>query len=184
MPYSVKSSTARNSARADMRSHQFRIWVSPFPKDSMFYTDSSGTFVKMDSQGKTPGNTLDLVCLRCHSDWNIADAYLIAQNIHQEGLEVETGKGQSSPRKFSLTGNFPNPFNSATAIEFYLARESRVTLSVFDVNGKLVEKLVEGILPHGKHRITFNAESLPSGIYFCRLVSPQGALTKKMILLK
>ena len=184
MPYSVKTASVRNEYRADMRSHQFKIWVTTFPKDSMFITDSTGTYVRLDSRGQVHGNTLDVVCLRCHSSWNIADAYPIAENIHQEGLDITPGLRNSPPAGFALSQNYPNPFNGETNIEFSLQTGGFITLTVFDLNGKLVDTILNQNLSAGAHNVAFQAKDLPSGFYFCRLANVNESVVKKMLILK
>ncbi|MEK6755709.1 MAG: T9SS type A sorting domain-containing protein, partial [Bacteroidota bacterium] len=97
-----------------------------------------------------------------------------------------------SPREFLLEQNYPNPFNPTTAISFQLSANSYVTLSVFDVLGREVAVLVNGEKPGGVYRITWDASSLPSGIYVYRLQARhssggqvgQFTHSKKLILLK
>lgn len=85
---------------------------------------------------------------------------------------------------FALKQNFPNPFNPETTIEFAVDNPTNVRLSVFNVIGQKVAELVNEQMNAGTHKVTFNAESLPSGIYFYELRI--GSLSKimKMSLLK
>ncbi len=75
----------------------------------------------------------------------------------------------TAPAVFSLGNNYPNPFNPATTINFTLAEQSMVTLSVYNAIGERVAVLVNGELPSGFHIAEFNASNLPSGIYIYRL---------------
>ena len=81
------------------------------------------------------------------------------------------------PVNFQLSQNFPNPFNPSTTIIFYLPATERVAMKVFDVTGREVETLVDGVVPAGEHRLDWNATGLASGVYFCRMsaVSAGGA---------
>lgn len=88
------------------------------------------------------------------------------------------------PTEFELTQNYPNPFNPSTVIGFGLPTSSQVRLAVFNILGQQVRVLYEGHLEAGNHQIDFNAENLPSGIYFYRLTHDGGALTRKMMLVK
>ena len=83
-----------------------------------------------------------------------------------------------------LIGAYPNPFNPTTQISFRLPREDFVKLSVYDVTGILVDRVVSGIQSAGEHVVEWNATSLPSGIYFYRLEVGNFSETRKMILLK
>lgn len=87
-------------------------------------------------------------------------------------------------RPFQLKQNYPNPFNPLTTIEFSLSRSQHVLLKVFDITGKEIALLINGKLPPGLHKITFEAGSLASGIYFYQLQTNGFSETKKMALLK
>jgi hypothetical protein len=90
------------------------------------------------------------------------------------------------PKKFALEQNYPNPFNPATTIAYQLAKESHVTLKIYDVIGREVAELVNQNQAAGKYRIVFSSESknLTTGIYFYRLTADNFTSVKKMILLK
>ncbi|APF17231.1 peptidase S8 and S53 subtilisin kexin sedolisin [Caldithrix abyssi DSM 13497] len=89
-----------------------------------------------------------------------------------------------SPETFALLQNYPNPFNPLTTIEYYLPKTQRVTLRVYNARGQLIQTLVEGQQFKGTKKIVFNASNLASGIYFYRLKTEQGQLTRKMVLIK
>ena len=88
------------------------------------------------------------------------------------------------PSQFILEQNYPNPFNPSTTISFSLPSSEFVTLKVFDVLGNEIETLVNEEKPVGSYEITWNAEDLPSGIYFYKIQSGSFGETKKMLLLK
>jgi len=97
------------------------------------------------------------------------------------------------PTEFSLHQNFPNPFNPATKISFYLPQDSKVNLVVYDLLGREVTRLVNNESKvAGNYTYDFNAASLSSGVYFYKLVvsssNPINAgnysETKRMVLLK
>jgi photosystem II stability/assembly factor-like uncharacterized protein len=87
-------------------------------------------------------------------------------------------------RNFSLSQNFPNPFNPSTSIEYAIGSMQFVTLKVYDVLGNEVVTLVNEEKPAGEYKVEFNATGLPSGIYFYKLVAGEYTQTRKMILLK
>lgn len=92
---------------------------------------------------------------------------------------------QETPGPFAtLAQNYPNPFNPETNISFELAEASFVSLRVFDLQGRLVDTLVNKTLPAGPHAVSFDAQHLASGTYLYRLESPGGVQTKKMVLLR
>ena len=98
------------------------------------------------------------------------------------GVEKETAA--LIPRKFSLEQNYPNPFNPNTVISWQLAVGSDVELSVYDLLGQKVAKLVSEKQKAGYHEIEFNGQNLSSGIYFYRIEAGEFHDVKKMLLLK
>jgi hypothetical protein len=88
------------------------------------------------------------------------------------------------PKAYALSQNYPNPFNPTTEIAFALPKSGLTTLKVYDLLGREVTTLVNRSLQAGDHRLSFDASSLASGIYFYRLESGSFSATKKMILLK
>ena len=88
------------------------------------------------------------------------------------------------PADFGLQQNYPNPFNPATAVRYSLERASRVRLSVYDRAGREVAVLAEGIQAAGEHTAVFSGANLASGVYFCRLETGEGVVTRKMVLQK
>ena len=89
------------------------------------------------------------------------------------------------PSSYSLSQNYPNPFNPSTKIDYALKVNGKVTLMVYDVLGREVATLVNGVQSAGVHSVTFNADNLPSGVYIYSLQTPDGnRFTKKMILMK
>jgi len=73
------------------------------------------------------------------------------------------------PTEFSLSNNYPNPFNPTTKIEFSVPAKANVALVVFNALGQEVAKLAEQEYAAGIHSVTFNAAGLTSGVYFCKL---------------
>jgi hypothetical protein len=90
----------------------------------------------------------------------------------------------AAPTTFAVTGAYPNPFNPSTSISFTLPEASRVTLNVYDVNGRQVASLVNGTLNAGSHKVTFDGSSLSSGVYLYVLKGSNQTATGKMVLLK
>lgn len=88
------------------------------------------------------------------------------------------------PDKFVLYQNYPNPFNPNTVISWELATGSKVRLEIYNILGEKLKILIDKYYNSGKYSLTFNAEDLPSGIYFYRLISEDFIQTKKMILLR
>ncbi|CAF4579738.1 unnamed protein product [Rotaria sp. Silwood1] len=88
------------------------------------------------------------------------------------------------PDKFLLRQNYPNPFNPETTIKFEIPQNDFVNLSVYDLNGRLIEELVNEKLFGGTYEVNFTAKNLSSGIYFYKLLSSSFTETRRMILVK
>ena len=101
-----------------------------------------------------------------------------------EGSYVDIEEETALPTEIRLTQNYPNPFNPTTQIAFTLPAAQRVTLQVFDMSGRLVATLVDGMQPMGVNEVTFDASSLASGVYMYRLTGDGVSLLNKMTLLK
>lgn len=104
---------------------------------------------------------------------------------------AEPGSGNGVPAGFQLLQNYPNPFNPATTIRYAVPTTSRVKLSIYNITGQQVATLVNGVHAAGSFEIRWEAENLPSGIYFYRLdaFATNGrqrhfSEVRKMILLK
>ncbi len=88
------------------------------------------------------------------------------------------------PERVVLEPNHPNPFNPVTTLAYQLDRPAEVRLAVYDVLGREVTVLAEGLQPAGRHEVVFEARGLPSGLYFYRLQTPTRTLTRTMMLLR
>jgi hypothetical protein len=89
-----------------------------------------------------------------------------------------------SPLAFSLLSIFPNPFNAETSIKFELSNSNLISLAIYNIEGKEVEKLAEGWQEAGSYEIKFDASNLPSGLYFARLKAENFEQTQKLLLIK
>ena len=89
-----------------------------------------------------------------------------------------------TPYRFKLEQNYPNPFNPSTTIEYSIARESMVSVKIFNILGQEVKTLVSENKAPGNYNIRFNASDLSSGIYFYSLRADNYFQVKKMMLLK
>lgn len=95
--------------------------------------------------------------------------------------------GTDLPGETLLHPNFPNPFNPSTVIGFQLSGDhigSPVRLAVFDVLGREVAVLADGVMPAGAHQVVFDASGLASGMYLYRLSAGGQVTTRRMMLVK
>jgi len=100
---------------------------------------------------------------------------------YSQSVEAQVENG---PRVFSLSQNYPDPFNPTTKISYTLRSDGKVRLAVYDILGSEVGVLVDGVQTAGSHQVEFSGSTLGSGIYFYKLESSGQTLIKKMILLK
>ncbi len=88
------------------------------------------------------------------------------------------------PGTYALKQNFPNPFNPSTKINFDIPKSSFVTLKVYDVTGRVVANLLNQNVAAGKFEYEWNANNMPSGVYFYTLRAGDFTQTRKMVLVK
>jgi hypothetical protein len=112
---------------------------------------------------------------------------IYAQNINYDGTYgMPTGISNTgiTANKFELYQNYPNPFNPVTNIKYQIARNSFVTLKIYDLLGKEVETLFSGNQNSGTYELNWNAVKYSSGMYFCKITAGEFTDVKKLMLLK
>lgn len=92
--------------------------------------------------------------------------------------------GSTKPKEYGLYHNFPNPFNPKTTIIADIKEKGNVRIEIYSVSGEKIATLFSGILEAGRHRFTWDAENLPSGVYIYRMAAGNLDISKKMVLLK
>jgi choice-of-anchor B domain-containing protein len=143
-----------------------------------------------DTRPSTNGNTFS----GCWGVYMFPSGKIIASDM-QTGLYVVkptiliTNAGNinnSIPDNFSLSQNFPNPFNPETNIKFSLPKNSQVSLTIFNVAGQQIAELVNDRRDAGEYEIRFDAAryGLTSGVYFYKLQTEGFSETKRMVLIK
>ena len=154
-------------------------------------TDTAWTQVAYDISGVADGQAT--VYLRWtmgttdsswqYSGWNIDDVEIwgLAGTLSAAGDEV--------PGPRLAVGNHPNPFNPLTRVTFALDRDGPVSLAVYDVQGRLVRRLVSDSLEAGSHTAVWDGSDdsgrrVGSGVYFARLVAGGQVVQHKMVMLK
>lgn len=119
---------------------------------------------------KLPGDNLPGAC----DSWELRgwddDDYEIKPDLpYREGITLNAS---------------PNPFNAEVYLEYALPYDMVVELGMFDVKGRKVTELAGGFYPQGRHRVKWNADGIPSGIYFYRLKGESFTVTGKCLLLR
>ena len=96
-------------------------------------------------------------------------------------IQVENN---SVPIEFGITSVYPNPFNSTTIIRYSLPSEQHVSIQIYELDGRLVEQLVDSQHQAGSFQVTFNGENLASGIYIIKMTSASCKVLKKTVLVR
>ncbi len=93
-------------------------------------------------------------------------------------------KGDELPMQFRLSQNFPNPFNPTTTIQYSVNSSQYVSLKVYDMFGREITELVHERKAPGNYEVRWNADGMPSGLYFYRLTTSASSVSKKMALIR
>jgi hypothetical protein len=137
-------------------------------------------YVYRDGQAFSHGLVIAYILVMVDQDsQRFAAAYL---NV--DGRPQAAAQNALLPHSQGLLSCYPNPFNSSTTLSLIQERSSQARVSVFDITGREVRTIHEGVLEAGEHRFTFDGAGLPSGIYFARLESAGLVKTQKLLLLK
>jgi hypothetical protein len=121
------------------------------------------------------------------------DGYLTGGDVLTSSVILHTSNGgfndvgkwgKGFPRTQKLEQNFPNPFNPTTTVSFAMSHSSFVTLRVYDLLGREVATLVNGLEEPGFKSVTWDASNVPSGLYFYRLTTEVFTETKRLLLIK
>ncbi|MGH1364209.1 MAG: YCF48-related protein [Calditrichia bacterium] len=122
--------------------------------------------------------------------WSIqsVDAAFLGSAVASGSFTIgnPTGIGDETniPNQFTFFPNYPNPFNPSTTFRFSIPERTIVNLKVYDINGRLVQTLVNQNLNAGEHNYQWNASGVASGTYFVRLSTSQHEQTQRVLLLK
>jgi hypothetical protein len=112
------------------------------------------------------------------------DVAASAQTAYALLQQVATNPEIVPPKSYSLSQNYPHPFNTSTRFKISIPQEEQVRLTIYDLLGREVAVLVDEVLRPGIREISWDASNVASGIYFYRLETPGGAFTRKMAVVK
>ncbi len=162
--------------------NELRIFVG---NELGVYQSENGGLTWMNVNGNLPDAVfaMDLVVSRSNRKLRVATH---GNGAYEIDLDLIKSSTESIDRVsiFELEQNYPNPFNPSTTIQFQLVTTGDVLLQVYDIQGKLVETLVDGVRGAGFHQIQFDGSNLASGTYIYRLSIGDEVLTKTMQLIK
>jgi hypothetical protein len=117
-------------------------------------------------------------------EYNCSSVQVIELNIESEHIVLKKILYPIIPLSFSLSPAYPNPFNPLTRIRFSVPEMTEVNLSVYDLKGKLIDKLVNKTFEPGTHVQSWDAQFFPSGVYFLVMKSSSFSTSQKLILMK
>jgi hypothetical protein len=138
-----------------------------------------------------PGDSLEVMVTFTPDDtvafndtcWIDNNDSLCCVTLAGQGLPPGIAEGiVSVPREFALRQALPNPCKSVARLQFELPKASVVDLSVYDVSGRLVSRLIDGICEAGIHTAILDASGLSAGVYFCRLKAGEHSAIRKVII--
>ena len=125
-------------------------------------------------------------------DVRIYNVALTEDEVHQiytQSLSSVKNQSGEKPTNFTMSKNYPNPFNPETQIDYQIPKTSSVNISVYNISGQLITTLVNEVKSPGNYSVRWNARDqnglqVSSGIYLARMVSNNYAATSKLVLLK
>jgi len=163
-------------ARVDTSGHA----VQP---PGVFYETGSGSFIAHSAAAITPNGRVVVLCGERHASDTACTILKMAWVDWTTYLGAHDRNFIPHPSSFSLSC-FPNPFNARTEIRFMLPDAARVELALFDILGRQVTTLANGVFPAGEHSVPFDGSNWGSGIYFARLAASHRQIALKLMLIR
>ncbi|MBI5474184.1 MAG: T9SS type A sorting domain-containing protein [Ignavibacteriae bacterium] len=164
---------------------------------SMDWSEIDNSFVAGHGTTSTPQyyTFTDNITFTAATDYRLKQVDLDGSVHYTDPILVDrpTSVRESAPTHFSLSQNYPNPFNPTTRIKFQIPpKESPqggtsfefVSLKIYDVLGREVATLVDGVMTAGEHEVQLNASNFASGVYTYRLTVGDNVATRKLIVAK
>jgi hypothetical protein len=149
---------------------QFRIWQQ---STNTVYGESEVEFIDHPFASRTDGK------------YRIDGRYVVGSVDAKTALSVEDLRiSDAIPENFSLYQNYPNPFNPETIIRYSVAEASVVRVTVHNLVGQEIQRLIDGFHQPGHYEVIFSSEGHASGIYLYRMEAKGFSVTKKFILLQ
>ncbi|MCK5737963.1 T9SS type A sorting domain-containing protein [bacterium] len=166
----------------------YELWADGLPVDSVYIDQNvgSGKWVPLFTRrllAKTP-IAVRVINKGGYTGGGVLRADAIKIQTQSGGTEIISVVENKKPAAPLLYPNYPNPFNPSTTIRYYLASETRVRLTIFDVLGRELQQLCDEIQAPGHHEREFDGIGLSSGVYYLSLESEGWRQLQKMLLLK
>ncbi len=160
---------------------------SPTERDSLLATIEKNAYLLQRNDGPLQSpDGIDVDALG--ENYQSFAEYLQDLNDHLISLDRDKGNYQNGqvaiPEKAFLAGNYPNPFNSHTNIKFGLSESTKIQVFIFDINGRKVDELANGVYAAGTYNFTWYPKELATGVYFLKLKTDKHVLIQKLLLMK
>lgn len=148
----------------------------------------SGLLISYDHETISSGE-ISAVKLSDDPNLDVSLDFVDAADADGRPLQINIKKTAAMPGVFALHQNVPNPFNPSTEIRFDLASAEHVTLTVYNILGQEVVRLVDGNYPAGSHNVIWDGvdgdgRPAASGMYFYRIIAGTDSASRKMVLMK
>ena len=133
--------------------------------------------------------TDDDVSVGMNYEYQLEDITLRGERTIHGSVSATPMAAGTAPERFRLFPNYPNPFNASTEICYHILNSAYVTLNVYDVNGKLVKVLADGLQAVGQYQVRwdgrdYRGHNVSSGLYFCAFQAGDHREVMKMVLLR
>ncbi|CAN5549618.1 hypothetical protein BH10BAC5_BH10BAC5_09250 [soil metagenome] len=175
----------------DMAHTQYGILTQKMNYNGVIQWDPNGVFASTGNLKHAPLLISDGGSGGCNLAWADARGGTVLGDfdIYAQHIKSNSSLGNYKPKPVPgvsdiLSQNFPNPFNPTTNIAFTLANDANVSITVFDMSGRELEVLVDGLVTAGDHSVTWNANKYASGTYFYKFTNGNNVEVKKMFLVK
>ncbi|MBT3591130.1 MAG: T9SS type A sorting domain-containing protein, partial [Candidatus Marinimicrobia bacterium] len=104
-------------------------------------------------------------------------------------LSIVNDEQPSLPNAFTVSNNYPNPFNPSTTINISLPNQTELVVSVYDMSGRLVNRMINDNMDAGIHTVQWDGRNqsgyfVPTGVYFMQVISGENQHMQKMALIK
>ncbi|MGN8224918.1 CotH kinase family protein [Gracilimonas sp. BCB1] len=155
--------------------------------DQVTYSDDSPWPAEADGQGATLSLTHPRLDNSKAENWAASEGHGTPGAENSDVLvATEKEEPEEAVKGFELYQNYPNPFNPTTTISYRLDKPGRVKLTVYDIMGREVAVLENGVKPQGTHSLSWDASSgkFSSGVYLYKLDAGNQTMIRKLTLIK
>jgi len=153
--------------------------------DVLTKLSSIGILGMFELEGFTNSETESLFDVKKVRIWNKTGERPPVKIQFKQVLQTNTEWiSEEKPKELALYQNYPNPFNPQTSIQFDVAEAGHVQLEVFDIQGRRIAILQNGMKAAGRYKVRVQAQEWSSGVYLYRLQAGENVIVKKMVLVK